>query len=200
MLYLGADILIKATMQLSYYSIAEIFGISEIILLLVKRSKSGATKNRSDKSSLIILWIIITGSITLGGFIAANGIWPFPNVKIAMDTGVAVAIIGFIIRWTAILQLGKMFTVDVAISSEHELKTSGLYQIVRHPSYLGLMLIICSIALCQANILSCIVIIIATFLALNYRMIVEEKALIAEFGDQYENYKKNTARIIPGIY
>jgi protein-S-isoprenylcysteine O-methyltransferase Ste14 len=187
-------------MQLSYFNIAEIFGISEIILLLVKRSKKGAVKNSLDKNSLILLWITITGCMVLGGFITAFEIWPFPDTAIIRDIGVAVAIIGFIIRWIAILQLGKMFTVDVAIASGHALKTDGMYSIIRHPSYLGLMLIICGIALCQANILACIVIIIPIFLALNYRIKVEEKALLAEFGEQYEAYQKNTARIIPGIY
>ncbi|WP_299357409.1 isoprenylcysteine carboxylmethyltransferase family protein [Mucilaginibacter sp.] len=79
-----------------------------------------------------------------------------------------------------------MFTVDVAIVDSHTLKTTGLYKTVRHPSYLGLILIICSIALCQGSILSCIIIIISTFLALTYRIAVEEKALITEFGDQHE--------------
>jgi len=187
-------------MQFSYYHIAEIFGLSEIILLLVKRSKKGAVKSRTDSRSLLYLWITITGSMLIGGYIAMNGIWPFPHARLVMDIGLAVAIVGFIIRWTAILQLGKMFTVDVAISSQHKLKTSGLYKIVRHPSYLGLMLIICSIALCEADILSCIIIIGSTFIALNYRIQVEEKALIAEFGDDYVQYMKTTARLIPGIY
>ncbi|MDB5118379.1 MAG: protein-S-isoprenylcysteine methyltransferase [Mucilaginibacter sp.] len=187
-------------MHIPYYTIAQIFGISEVILLLVKRSKKGAAKNQSDKSSLIILWVAITGTITLGALIATEGIWPFANATTVMNIGLAVAAIGFIIRWVAILQLGKMFTVDVAITSDHTLKKTGLYKLIRHPSYLGLMLIICSIALCMGNILSCIVIIIPTFMALHYRIMVEERALIAEFGDQYIAYKKNTARLIPGIY
>lgn len=187
-------------MHLSYYTIAEIFGLSEIILLLVKRSKKGGVKTQSDKRSLILLWIVITGSMTIGGIFAENGVWRFPHAITVMNIGVGVAIIGFIIRWIAILQLGKMFTVDVAIVDSHTLKTTGLYKIVRHPSYSGLMLIICSIALCQGSVLSCIIIIIPTFLALNYRIAVEEKALLTEFGDQYERYKKTTARLIPGIY
>lgn len=187
-------------MQFSYFLIAEIFGLSEIILLIVKRSKKSATKSQADRSSLIILWIVIAASMAIGGNIAINRVWPMPNTRLVMDIGVAVAIVGFIIRWTAILQLGKMFTVDVAIVSSATLKTTGLYKIVRHPSYLGLMLIICSIGICEADILSCIVVIIPTVLALNYRMIVEEKALTTEFGEQYEQYKKTTARIIPGIF
>jgi protein-S-isoprenylcysteine O-methyltransferase Ste14 len=187
-------------MQLSYYTIAEIFGISEIILLLVKRSKKSGIKNQSDKRSLLLLWVTITAGMTLGGLTMAYEIWPIPRTRLVMDAGLALAIIGFAIRWTAILQLGKMFTVDVAITSGHKLKTDGLYKIVRHPSYLGLMLIICSIAVCESDLASYLIIIIPTFLALNYRINVEEKALITEFGAEYEQYIKTTARLIPGIY
>ncbi|MDB5004080.1 MAG: Protein-S-isoprenylcysteine O-methyltransferase Ste14 [Mucilaginibacter sp.] len=88
-------------MHLSYYTIAEVFGLSEIILLLVKRSKKGGIKNQSDKRSLILLWIVITGSIIIGGIFAENGVWRFPYVITVMNIGVGVAIVGFIIRWIA---------------------------------------------------------------------------------------------------
>ncbi|WP_214070474.1 isoprenylcysteine carboxylmethyltransferase family protein [Mucilaginibacter sp. dw_454] len=187
-------------MHLSYYTIAQVFGISEILLLIAKRSKKSGTKSQSDKSSLITLWVIITGSITISSYAVIAGIGQLNRTNLAMDIGVAVAMIGFIIRWTAILQLGKMFTVDVAITSSHQLKTDGLYKLVRHPSYLGLLLIIWSIAICEHNIVGYAVMIIPNFLALSYRINVEEKALTAEFGQQYIDYKKNTARLIPGIY
>ena len=47
---------------------------------------------------------------------------------------------GLIIRWIAILQLGKSFTVDVAITDAASLKTDGIYERVRHPSYLGMLI------------------------------------------------------------
>jgi protein-S-isoprenylcysteine O-methyltransferase Ste14 len=93
-----------------------------------------------------------------------------------------------------------MFTVDVAISSSHILKTNGMYQLVRHPTYLGLMLIITGLAILLNNWLACITMIIPIFVVLNYRMVVEEKALTGEFGDQYFQYKQKVKRIIPFIY
>jgi isoprenylcysteine carboxyl methyltransferase (ICMT) family protein YpbQ len=66
--------------------------------------------------------LLITGSI-----ISRYHIWQFNKPAITMTAGIAVAIAGFLIRWIAIMQLGKLFTVDVAISMAHTLKTSGLY-------------------------------------------------------------------------
>ena len=112
----------------------------------------------------------------------------------------AICILGFAIRWTAVIQLGKMFTVDVTITDKHNLKTTGLYKIVRHPSYLGLIMIITGLALCTDSMLSFLVILIPSFWAINHRIKVEEQVLLAEFGEQYINYKKRVSKIIPGIF
>jgi protein-S-isoprenylcysteine O-methyltransferase Ste14 len=93
-----------------------------------------------------------------------------------------------------------MFTVNVAIINEHQLKTTGLYKMVRHPSYLGLILIIIGLGLCLNSILSLFIIVIPDFLAINYRIAVEEKALTEEFGEKYSTYSARVKRIIPYIY
>ena len=112
----------------------------------------------------------------------------------------ALAVIGFATRWTAIFALGKFFTVDVEISDQHKLKTEGIYKMVRHPSYLGLILIVAALGLCTQNLVSLAVIIIPIFVAMNYRITVEEKALTDAFGTQYIAYSEKTAKIIPWIY
>jgi len=33
-----------------------------------------------------------------------------------------------------------------------------------------------------------------------YRMNVEEQVLVAEFGQEYREYARNTKRLIPGVY
>ncbi len=177
-----------------------VFGISEVLLLILKRSKHAGAKSKKDGNSLQLLWIVITGCLVAGNVIAGVYILIPIEGSAFIIIGMALTIVGFIIRWIAIVQLGSMFTVDVAISSQHVLKTNGLYKLVRHPSYLGLMLIIAGIAFLTNNVLSCAVIIVPVFLALNYRISVEEKALTDEFGEQYLEYKRKVKRIVPLIY
>jgi protein-S-isoprenylcysteine O-methyltransferase Ste14 len=177
-----------------------IFFVTEVSLLIFKRSKRQGVRSKPDKNSLLILWIVIVSTLTIGPFSSAFGTWPFASADIIIYAGEAVFAIGFLIRWTAVVQLGKMFTVDVAIDEQHTLKTNGLYNIVRHPSYLGLILIIAGLGLCMNSALSIIVMVIPTFLAINYRIAVEEKALREEFGEKYTNYSKRIKRIIPYIY
>lgn len=173
-----------------------LFFVTELSLLLFRRSKQSTAKNKRDRRSLLILWIVIAGCLCLGPWAAAYGVWAFNGAVI----GIIIYVVGFAIRWTAVYQLGKMFTVDVAIANEHTLKTNGLYKVVRHPSYLGLILIIGGLGLCLNSWLSFIIMFVPTFIAISYRITVEEKALTEEFGDKYTQYKSKVNRLIPGLY
>jgi protein-S-isoprenylcysteine O-methyltransferase Ste14 len=182
----------------TYLSI--LFAVSEISLAIFKRAKVDGSKSDKDKRSMLLLWLAIAGSLTIGGFVSGYGFGLQMDNIIFGDIGLALIIIGFIIRWIAIIQLGKEFTVDVAISETHTLKTAGLYKIVRHPSYLGLLMIIAGLAFGMENWLSLAVVVVPTFIAMNYRIVVEEKALADKFGDQYLDYKKRVSKIIPFLY
>lgn len=187
-------------MAINYNDITIALGLSEVLLAVAKRSKNTAIKSKADKNSMLILWLCIAGGLFLGGFVPGYVKPAFPPGAWIQKSGLVVVLIGFIIRWIAILQLGKMFTVDVSISNEHQLKTNGFYSVVRHPSYLGLLLILLGTGLFTGNLAAVIIIFVPSLLALIYRMQVEENALIAEFGAQYMDYKNKVARIIPGVY
>ena len=114
--------------------------------------------------------------------------------------GLVIVIIGIFIRWATILQLNKAFTVDVAISVDHKLKTDGLYSLVRHPSYSGMLLNYLGLSIAMNSWYSILVLNIPIILVLQYRIYIEEKLLTESFGEEYLNYKKRTKRIIPFIY
>jgi protein-S-isoprenylcysteine O-methyltransferase Ste14 len=175
-------------------SLSIIFALSELLLALVKHAKSGSSKTRGDKGSLIIMWLSITLGFTAGFFLSGqmNQFW--------CGFGFVFIISGLIIRWASILQLGKSFTVNVAITDSARLKTDGLYQRIRHPSYTGLLAVIMGFAFVMSSIYSFIAFVAPVFLSVLYRIRIEEKILINEFGDSYLEYKRRTKRIIPGIY
>ena len=164
-----------------------------------KRSKKVSAKSRNDGRSLLLLWLTIFAFINIGFVIAKMNIWRI-DLQFFESLGAIICLPGFAIRWTAIVQLGKMFTVDVSISTEHALKTNGIFSVIRHPSYFGLLLITVGLAMLMSNILSLIVISIPVFCAINYRVSVEESALSTEFGDEYQAYKHEVRKIIPGLY
>jgi protein-S-isoprenylcysteine O-methyltransferase Ste14 len=183
-----------------YLYLQIIFFASELGLLIFRRAKSNGISNNRDRRSLLILWVIISLSLTAGPWVAAYGIWEIGDYDRVFFIGMIIFIIGFAVRWMAIYQLGKMFTVNVTITEGHTLKTSGLYKIVRHPSYTGLLLIIAGLGVCLNSWASFLILLVPSFIALNYRITIEEKALTEEFGTQYDNYKRRVKRLIPGMY
>jgi protein-S-isoprenylcysteine O-methyltransferase Ste14 len=88
----------------------------------------------------------------------------------------------------------------VAINQTHQLKTDGLYKIVRHPGYLGLIMITAGLSIGMNSLLSFIVVTIPIFLAIMYRIYVEEKVLIKEFGDRYMEYSQSTKKLLPYFF
>lgn len=178
--------------QVMYFAYA--FCLSEILLAIVKRSKRGSVKNRGDKGSLIFLWSMITLGIICGFFLSN------PASSFFEGFGYPLVIGGVIFRWISIFQLGKSFTVDVVIVDKATLKTDGLYSRVRHPSYSGLLLIVSGFAVLMNSIYSFLVLVVPVFIAVLYRIRVEEQLLTEEFGDNYSEYKKETKKLIPGIF
>ena len=180
-----------------YFSL--FFFLSEIILMIAKRSKKKKSKKRNDRRSLLLFWIVIPLSLTIG-FLTANYLtWNSFNKYLAI-VGLIIFIIGIIVRWIAIIQLNKEFTVDVVITADHQLKTDGIYATIRHPSYLGLLLISVGLSMAMNSIISFLVITIPILFAIIYRITIEENILISEFGEKYIDYRKKTYKIIPKVY
>jgi protein-S-isoprenylcysteine O-methyltransferase Ste14 len=186
-------------MQLLIRNIWILFLVSEIFLLIFRRSAPKASTKRKDRNSLLLLWTVVFASMGWGTWFANYHHWTFREELIGW-TGVLVFFLGGLIRWLAILQLGSSFTVDVSIRQDQKLKTNGLYTRVRHPSYSGLMLMVCGIGFTTNSLLSFFIMVLPILGAFSYRMHIEEKALEEAFGKQYEEYRHHTKRIIPWMY
>ncbi|MFZ6744554.1 methyltransferase family protein [Undibacterium sp. JH2W] len=114
--------------------------------------------------------------------------------------GVALFFAGISLRWLAIAYLGRFFTVEVAIESGHKIVDHGPYRYLRHPSYTGLLLMFLGMGICSANALSLLLVLLPVFLALRYRIRIEETVLQDAFGKTYADYAQKTWRMIPFIY
>jgi protein-S-isoprenylcysteine O-methyltransferase Ste14 len=172
----------------------------EVSILLFTRIKSTSGENR-DRGSLRMLWAVIMTSSFVGmGYGATHG----PNLPDAARwagwASLALIVVGLAIRGTAIWRLGRSFSANVAITETQKLETGGMFRLVRHPSYTGMLLIFLSMGLKTGNWVSVLILTVPPVLALLYRIKVEEDALHGAFGVEYEEYCRRSKRLVPGIY
>jgi len=188
------------SISLIWYILIYGWTAGEVALVIATRTRKGAGKLQ-DRGSMAILWITIVACMFGAGYIDDR----FPEAKFhgglpLIYTAMAIMIAGLILRWTAILSLGKAFSVNVAIRDTQTLYQKGLYRLVRHPSYSGMVVCFVAIAMIQRNWFGAAVVVLPTTAALLYRIHVEEAALNEAFGAQYASYSRTTKRLIPGIY
>lgn len=150
----------------------------------------------------------LAGGLSLIGFVAiiahvANPAWmrwadlPFPAWL--RWTGVAIALVGFMLLQWSQNTLGKNWSDTPRLLKEQSLVTSGPYRWVRHPIYTAFLLILGSTFLISANWMIGLTWIGMSVLEVASRISYEESLMIESFGDQYRNYMKKTGRLFPRI-
>jgi protein-S-isoprenylcysteine O-methyltransferase Ste14 len=113
--------------------------------------------------------------------------------------GVVLFAAGGALRLWPVFVLGNRFSGLVAIQPGHTLVTTGIYAVIRHPSYLGLLVNSLGWALAFRSGVGVLLsaLLIPPLLA---RIRAEERLLRAQFGEAYDAYRARTARMIPGLY
>jgi protein-S-isoprenylcysteine O-methyltransferase Ste14 len=113
--------------------------------------------------------------------------------------GVVLFAAGGGLRIWPVFVLGWRFSGLVAIQPGHTLVTTGVYGVIRHPSYLGLLVNSLGWALAFRSGVGMLLtgLLIPPLLA---RIRAEEKLLHAHFGSAYDAYCSRTSRLIPGLY
>ena len=107
---------------------------------------------------------------------------------------------GLILFWRVHRTLGKNWSPILEIRRNHELITDGPYKYVRHPMYTQIWIWVICQWLILSNWIVGIVGVLAWTTLYAIRIPEEEKMMVEEFGQKYEDYMKRTRRIVPGVY
>jgi protein-S-isoprenylcysteine O-methyltransferase Ste14 len=187
-------------LEFFFQALTDVWLVGEILLLMFTQTRVGEGRIR-DRGTQIILWVVIIASFKIEGWMHSFLPVDMPGSNSWLPpAALGILILGLGIRAVAIVTLGKAFSTNVAMRAGQKLQQSGLYSFVRHPSYLGLELIFLACAL-HARTWACFAVaFVPPTLAVLYRIHVEETALRAAFGADYEEYRRRTRRLIPGVY
>jgi protein-S-isoprenylcysteine O-methyltransferase Ste14 len=113
--------------------------------------------------------------------------------------GVAIYLVGGGLRLWPVLVLGRRFSGLVVIQPGHQLVTTGVYGLVRNPSYVGMLMMSLGWGLAFRSWLG-VILAALTIPPLIARIHAEERLLASEFGAQFAAYRARTWRLIPWLY
>lgn len=178
-----------------------LYGFFEIFMSVRQRlqRKKDIVKS-GDKASVWLLVIFIAIGYFLAFRIGLTRVCRIYHWDTFFVIGAILSITGLIIRIKSILTLKQHFTYTVTEIEDHELIETGLYKIIRHPGYLGQVIIFIGAATSLSNWLSIVFMLIPVLCGYLYRIRVEGKFMIRQLGYKYLEYQKRTKRLIPWIY
>ncbi len=180
-------------------AVSYLYGFFEVFMNLRQRSKSKVTSS-SDKSSLWWLYGLITLGYALSFAVGATKMGRVYYWNTFFVIGMALFVIGLMIRMHSLLTLKQYFTYSVVKVENHKIIETGLYKFIRHPGYLGQLIIFIGISISISNWLSILLMMIPVTVGYLYRIKVEERFMTEQFGEDYKKYQERTKRIIPMLY
>ena len=175
-----------------------LFALSGVAFFAGGNLSPGVREARSNRWVLPVFGTIGFLNAYLPAYTDRKELWTIDGDTICW-LGVVLFTAGGALRIWPVFVLGQRFSGLVAIQPGHTLVTNGVYGIVRHPSYLGLLInsLGWSLAFRSGVGLILTALLIPPLLA---RISAEENLLYSQFGDNYNAYRSHTWRLIPGIY
>jgi protein-S-isoprenylcysteine O-methyltransferase Ste14 len=132
-------------------------------------------------------------------YMDARNLWVLPGGDVTRWTGFVLLTCGVALRLGPMLELGRRFVSVVALQPGHSLHTRGFYAVVRHPSYLGIVLMDLGFAGVFRST-AALLLMPMVFWMFKRRMDVEEAFMLESFGSEYRDYMARSARLLPGVY
>ncbi len=174
-----------------------LFAMSGVSLFSSANLSPGEREDRANRWVIIIFFII---GLLAGYLPAYTDRKEFLTLdgEIIRWVGVVLFASGGALRIWPVFVLGRRFSGLVAIQPGHTLVTTGIYSVIRHPSYLGLLVNLLGWALAFRSGIGVLLtaLIIPPLLA---RIRAEEAMLREQFGAEYDTYCAVTPRLIPSV-
>src|SRR5215471_2311886 len=174
------------------------FVLTGVALFSSGNLSPGEREDRGNRWVLAAFGVIGLLLAYLPAYTDRTDVWTIDGDAIRW-LGVVLFAAGGALRIWPVFVLGNRFSGLAAIQPGHTLVTSGIYGVIRHPSYLGLLITSLGWSLAFRSGVGVLltVLLIPPLLA---RINAEENLLHSEFGDNYNAYRSRTWRLIPGIY
>jgi protein-S-isoprenylcysteine O-methyltransferase Ste14 len=180
-------------------ALAVVFGAQCVVALFADGNlSSGVRENRRNRWVIAVFSAIGLVDAFLPAWSDRIGFWTLDGEAVRW-LGVVLFAGGGALRLWPVFILGERFSGLVAIQPQHTLVTTGIYGVIRHPSYLGLLIATLGWGLAFRASLG--VLLTALLIPpLRARIRSEERLLRSEFGAEYDAYCRRTSRLVPRLF
>jgi protein-S-isoprenylcysteine O-methyltransferase Ste14 len=122
-----------------------------------------------------------------------------PLRPMIVAAGLAVQIGAFLLAMWARRYLGRNWSGAISANVDHQLIRTGPYRLLRHPIYSGLIGMYVGTALVSGELHALIA--VGIIVAAYWRKIrMEERHLVTLFGPDYDDYRRRSWALIPGLF
>lgn len=175
------------------------FVMGEFAMQLRSRiNKSGTT---TERWTVVMVNVCVVAGLLVG---FALTYWHGAEFAIAIRplfaVGLALMAVGIFVRQWSMITLGRFFTADVRVHPDQTVVEGGPYRWVRHPSYTGLIIFNLGLGLALGNWTALAALLVLPTIGLVVRIRSEERALVAQLGDDYRRFSDSRRRLLPGLW
>lgn len=169
----------------------------EVFFIIRDTKKFGLTNNKNA----VILTFLIIEAVVFARLYSDCELARLPgNQNLHIIAGTIITWLGMFLRYWAICTLGPFFRTVIIVLKDQPIIKTGPYKWIRHPSYMGAILIFSGLAITLGNLIGLIIVNVLVSTGYYLRIIIEEQVLLSSFGQEYMDYIKETKKLVPFIY
>lgn len=163
-------------------------------------ARNAAAAKASESSGSRAVHVFLTNAALLLIIAPVRGLGRFlPVIPGVMLAGLAVEALGLAMAIWARRHLGRNWSGEITIKVDHQLIRTGPYRLLRHPIYTGLLAMYAGATLVTGEWLGAIGLALALF-AYARKIRLEEANLRTAFGAEYEDYRRASWALVPGLF
>jgi len=185
-------------LQFWIFTALGILFFASLVRALVKRTPESGGKRDSKSRFGIILQSL---SFFIAGFGNVRPSLPlFSPAALAGALAVLLSMGGALYLFvTSSNALGKNWSFEARMRTDHQLIRDGAYARVRHPIYLGMLLFLLGLAVALGHWLQLVVALPLFFVGTSIRTRLEDQLLDEQFGQAFRDYARSTPALIPRL-
>jgi protein-S-isoprenylcysteine O-methyltransferase Ste14 len=165
-----------------------------------KRKAEKISERRFTEQEQILLGLLAFGGLVAPLIYALTNWLDFANYTLPTWSGwlgVVLTAAAILVFWRAHADLGINWSPTLEIREKHELITRGIYGVIRHPMYASQWLLAIATPLLLQNWIAGFLNLLVFIPFYLLRVKAEEQMMLDSFGSQYQEYMKNTGRVLP---